>query len=191
MNFPILTICEGASEVNYIQLLNRVICSSDGRTVFVPRNANGGSPKKIISTLKRERNQNRKIATWIFLDEDIYSRDPSLKSALEEKKGNATLQFSRMNFEDTVMLHEPYEKLIEWIQICKNHRHFSDPLHEDEYLSLFKEHFPDYHKRELPFELTNSRLERAFENLKRQNDIKFSLLSSVEQLLTTREIVLR
>lgn len=191
MKYPILVICEGASEVNYIQLLNRILYSADGRIVFAPRNANGGSPQKILSTLKRERGQNRKMSVWVFLDEDIYSRDPNLKSILEEKKGSATLQFSRMNFEDTVMLHESYGKLKEWIQDCKNLHHFSTPLHEEEYLPLFKKYFPHYHKRELPFELTIARLEQAFENLKKQSDIKFSLLSSVEQLLGAKEILLR
>lgn len=46
MGFPILVICEGASEVNYIQHLNRILCSAEGRSVFVPRDANGGAPKK-------------------------------------------------------------------------------------------------------------------------------------------------
>lgn len=191
MKYPILVICEGASEVNYIQLLNRILRSADGRAVFVPRNANGGSPKKIIYALKEQRRLNRKMSAWIFFDEDIYSRDPASKSILEEKIGPATLQVNRMNFEDTIMLHEPYDKLMEWIRVCKNHHHFSSPLHEEEYLPLFKAYFPDYHKRELPFELTNTRLEQAFENLQSQSDIKSSLLSSVGQLLASKEILYR
>ena len=96
-----------------------------------------------------------------------------------------------MNFEDTIMLHEPYDQLMEWIHICNEFKHFSTPLHEEEYSSIFKKYFPNYHKRELPFELTNARLNQAFENLKSQSDIKFSLLSSVEQLIQTKEIIRR
>lgn len=177
--------------MNYVQLLNRLLCSADGRVVFVPKDANGGSPQKIVSALKREKRQNRNICIWIFLDEDLYQRNPDFRMVLEEKKGAAVVKFSRMNFEDAVMLHEPYGKLKEWIETCREARHFSSPLPEEEYLPLFKQYFPDYHKRELPFELTDARLDQAFKNLKNQSDIRCSLLSAVEELLQTKEIVRR
>ena len=188
MGFPILVICEGASEVNYIQHLNRILCSAEGRSVFVPRDANGGAPKKILSLLRREQKHNRGMTKWIFLDEDIYCRDPNLKLALQQKQGNALIHFNRMNFEDVVMLHEPYPRLMEWVQLCRQLRHFTSPLSEEEYLLHFKKFFPNYHKRELPFELTNTRLEQAFFNLKNQKDIQSSLLSSIEMLLDSKEI---
>lgn len=191
MGCPILVVCEGASEVNYIRLLNRLLCSADGRAVFVSKDANGGSPGKIIKTLKQERKQNRKIPIWIFLDEDIYVRDSSLQSNLLMKKGDALVQFSRMNFEDVIMLHESSSTLMEWIQVCRRARHFSSPLSEEEYFFRFKKFFPDYRKRELPFELTNCRLNRAFANLKIQKEIQSALLLSIEQLIQSKEIVFR
>ena len=78
MNFPIIVICEGASEANYVTQLNRLLIAENGRIPFVPKVASGGRPALLLRTLTKYRQTNRNCQFYILLDEDIYIREPDL-----------------------------------------------------------------------------------------------------------------
>lgn len=191
MKFPILVVCEGSSEANYLAQLNRLVVSEDGRQVFVAREAEGGRPNLILRALKKFRQINRNQPFWIFLDKDIYVREKNLEQVLMAKAGNAYICFNRMNFEDVVMLHESYPKLSIWLDFCRSQNHFEVPLEEKIYLPKLKEIIPDYQKRALPFELTRERVETAFNNLKEQSDIQSTFLLELEKLINNGNVLWR
>lgn len=191
MQFPIQIICEGASEANYIAQLNRILISGDGRFAFSYKEAGGGRPGPILKALSFCRKINRKLPCWLFLDEDIYVREPSLETALRSKTGNATILFNRMNFEDMIMLHQSSEQLKAWLDICESHHHFNTPMEESIYYPKIKTFFPDYQKRQLPFELTKFYLEQAFMNLHQQNKIRSEFLCSIADLIDKGTLIWR
>lgn len=189
MNFPIIVICEGASEANYVTQLNRLLIAENGRIPFVPKVASGGRPALLLRTLTKYRQTNRNCQFYILLDEDIYIREPDLRVSLYSKQGTAVIHFNHMNFEDVMMLHEPEEVCDSWISFCEANSHFSVPLPERVYFEKLKEFFPNYSKRELPFELTKERLITAFRNLKRQQKIQSSFLTALENFIVKGLIV--
>lgn len=192
MHFPISVVCEGASEVNYIAELNRLLIAYTGSMAFYPMDAHGSKPKQLASALRKIQGSNRKHTCWIFFcDEDVFVREKDLRHSLEERVSHVEICWSRMNFEDTLLLHESQERLNQWLETLTSMNHFRVPLTEDAYLPLFLKFFPSYRKRELPFELTKDRVKQAFENLHNQSQIRSGLLLQIENLLIDQKLAWR
>ena len=182
MNNPIMIVCEGSSEENYIIQLNRLFRYPDSECkVFIPYNAYCGRysfiRKKFEEVQKRNKKQGDKIKIW--LDKDLYLRQGTEENSRYNSKDYLILQclFSLMNFEDYLVMHCLPEIVREWQSICESHNHFVAPMHASQYDVLFnqfisKNFSTDYRKGEVPFELTQKTMIQLFVNL-RSEDFKF------------------
>lgn len=182
MNNPILLVCEGSSEENYITQLNRLFRYADSECrVFIPYNANSGKypfiRNKYNEVLKRNKKQKDNIRIW--LDKDLYLRDGTEECSKFNSKDYLILQslFSLMNFEDYLALHCTPEIVEDWQSICESNNHFVTPMHASQYEMLFNKFISknfciDYRKGEVPFDLTQQRILQLFDNLK-SNKFKF------------------
>lgn len=182
MNNPILLVCEGSSEENYIAQLNRLFRYADSECrVFIPYNANSGKypfiRNKYNEVLKSNKKQKDNIRIW--LDKDLYIRDGTEESSKFNSKDYLILQclFSLMNFEDYLVLHCMPEIVEDWQSICESNNHFVVPMCARQYEKLFNKFIStnfgtDYRKGEVPFDLTQQRILQLFDNLK-SNKFKF------------------
>ena len=111
MNYsPIMVVCEGSSEVNYITRLNRIFCYSDSKCmVFKPYNAGGGRysfvSKKYNEVLAGNRKLESRIKIWV--DQDLYVRAGTEENRMycSRCKLVPKFMFSLMNFEDYLTMH--------------------------------------------------------------------------------------
>ena len=182
MNNPIMIVCEGSSEENYIIQLNRLFRYPDSDCrVFIPCNAHSGRysliRKKFEEVQKRNKRQKDKIKIW--LDKDLYIREGTEENSRYNSKDYLILQclFSLMNFEDYLAMHCLPEIVGEWQSICESNNHFVAPMHASQYEKPFNEFISknfstDYRKGEVPFDLTQQRILQLFDNLK-SNKFKF------------------
>lgn len=178
MNYsPIMVVCEGSSEVNYITRLNRIFCYSDSKCmVFKPYNAGGGRysfvSKKYNEVLAGNRKQESRIKIWV--DQDLYVRAGSEENRMycSRSKLVPRFMFSLMNFEDYLTMHCAEGIVKDWQNTCESRNHFTEPMHANQYEELFnsliKKYFGvDYKKGDVPFELSqNTFTANLFRNLK-------------------------
>lgn len=182
MNNPILLVCEGSSEENYIIQLNRLFRYPDSDCkVFIPCNAHSGRysliRKKFEEVQKRNKKQKDKIKIW--LDKDLYIREGTEENSRYNSKDYLILQclFSLMNFEDYLALHCMPKIVEDWQSICESNNHFVAPMHASQYEKLFnkfisKNFSAEYRKGDVPFELTQETILQLFDNL-RSKQFKF------------------
>lgn len=173
----IIIVCEGQSEVAYLQELNRLLTENHVGIIFIPKNAGGGQYGQISKRFRAEKKVNPRSSICIWADYDIYQRnDNGTMSAYNKKpKGIPDFYFNYQNFEDFLVLHLPHDTIHAWQSTCLGNNHFSLPLCAEEYMELLHLHnWPDYKKGEMPFSLSVKNLKRLFVN----NNDKQILFSS-------------
>jgi len=166
-NKVFILVCEGESEVAYIQELNRLLRELEINTTLRPICIGSGFFSKVVATYKSIRKNNPRTKTYIWVDWDIYARNErDCGTAYTHKPdGIPDFCFSRQNFEDFLATHLSEDELNRWLEACQQNGHLAQPLHGDEYIPLFKSQlFPTYFKGNLPFELTEVRVRQMLEN---------------------------
>lgn len=157
-------VCEGKSEMAYLQLLNRFL--SDWEIplnfCFVLAGKNEESGGGQVSLLKqgwhklqknfgKAINRRTRHRCFIWADRDLYIRDDhGCRDAYERERDNLPhILFNGQNFEDFFSLHLPLEKAHEWCVTCNGLGHFTFPLHSSRYKPLFVKLVPGYKKSSL------------------------------------------
>jgi hypothetical protein len=161
-----LVVCEGPSETAYLQELNRFFRESQINILFVPKSSNGGKYSLVEKKYREIYKNNKKSQIMIWVDYDIYWRnDQENRESYAAKSSKIPdFLFSRMNFEDYLTLHLEDRELKKWIIQCESHKHFTNPMHSTVYEPLFKDSlFENYKKGDMPFSITQERLNRLFE----------------------------
>jgi hypothetical protein len=189
----ICIFCEGGTEKNYIQSLNRLLRDEGISDItLTAKNLSGVSASNYISKIKQYKAHELKYFTdfYSWLDFDIFKRANKVKGEIQARingisfyKKTVTSLFNHMNGEDFIILHEEDAKIDKWRQICNNHNHFKTPMTEDIYLPLFKELIANYKKGEIS-NLTKEKLQICIKNIKKAT-VPFS--SDMEKIL---EIIL-
>lgn len=167
-----IILCEGESEVAYIQVLNRYLRENEYNFKFIPRLIGSGFFTDVHKKHKEERKSNPRTPIKIFLDDDIYVRnedqreqDNSLKLASSSYKDE--FLFNTHNFEDFLMLHYDDDTLGQWLTKYTETNHRSVPMHSVQYMPLVKGLFPNYEKGELLFSPID---QEKLDNLFRHNE---------------------
>lgn len=169
-----LVICEGASEVAYTQELNRFLNENNQSLILSPSNAESGN----LKVIKRHcRALKCKItAAIVMLDSDIYKRNDNNNFTLYEQNKNRLPRFcfQHFNFEDFLLMHYPPSILKKWRSRMKESGHYTNPLHENEYIEVFTQFVCEhknklqflsiYQKGDMPFVLTSEKLRNLFTN---------------------------
>lgn len=155
-NKLINVICEGKSECNYLQAINRLLRDAGIGLVLKAQDAGGGMYKIVEKAYRRCVKDERHTVAWVWVDSDLYKRnDKGCMTAYNNKpKGIPDFLFSVYNFEDFLILHMPDNIVANWISICAGN-HLLTPLHSDQYTPKLVQFFPDYKKGSLPSELSN------------------------------------
>ncbi len=164
---PIIIVCEGQSEVAYIQELNRLLTETHIRVVLIPKNVGGGHYSQVGKRYKGEKARNPRSQILIWVDYDIHARnDNETRTAYENKtQGIPDFYFNHQNFEDFLALHLSKEVIEDWQTRCLQHGHFTQPLHADQYKDLYRSHVSkDYLKGEMPFELSIEHIKQLCDN---------------------------
>ncbi|MFR9534940.1 MAG: RloB domain-containing protein [Rikenellaceae bacterium] len=199
----IYILCEGASEIAYIQKFSQFLRDYESDYVILPKDAGGGTVRHVKDALKKlfKENKNLNGEIWIWLDHDLYVRgDESLdeleKLCADKKRKQAQLVFNTHNFEDFLTLHFSPEIAEAWCQVMAKCGHFTSPLHAVDYAPLFKsflkEHtnLPEYKKgknqciqqmdwqESLAFLKSNT----ASETLKQRSDMSEKILKIAPEL---------
>lgn len=155
-NKYINVICEGKSECNYLQAINRLLREAGIGLVLKAQDAGGGMYKKVEKAYKQCVKRERHTVAWIWVDYDLYERnDKGCKTAYKNKpKGIPDFLFSVHNFEDFLILHLTDDKVANWISTCKD-SHLLSPLHSNQYTPRLAQFFPNYTKGSLPSVLSD------------------------------------
>lgn len=161
-----IILCEGKSEMAYVQQLNRLLkfdCGPYYRPAFAAYVIGTGKFSGVKQKLGEVKRENPRTDIKIWLDKDLYLRDQKEIDQLNKYKSSfPPILFSIMNFEDFVALHCEDELLSEWIFRCEELDHFKVPLHSEVYEPEFRKLFPNYRKGIFPFELKRSNIELMF-----------------------------
>jgi len=157
-------VCEGPSEVAYIQKLNRLLREIDMQAILSPKPVHTGIYKTVMDKYKAEKKNNPRTKISVWVDYDLYARNNSnCMTGYNETKDKVPFMFSKQNFEDFLALHLDDEKLNNWLNVCNVNNHFRVPMHENVYEPLVKQHlFSNYEKGDLPFELTLAMIGNLF-----------------------------
>ena len=171
MAFPqnsfLIIVCEGESEVAYIQELNRLFREMEISATLHPVCVGTGFFYNVVATYRNVRRANPRTDIQIWVDWDVYARNERqcLDAYSRKGKGIPSFCFSRQNFEDFLATHLAEDELARWLEVCRSNGHLKTPLHSEEYISLFREVlFPQYSKGDIPFPLTQERIERMLQN---------------------------
>lgn len=169
-NQPIYVLCEGATEMNYLQMVNRFINTFDSKPiVFKYIDLTGGefsNVKKRIHAIKKD---NPKVRIVAWLDEDLWIRRPIKAKAFKQwiDSRNIKCFLNHCNGEDFLVLHMIRSTVMKWQLICEKHHHFDNPMVQNEYMPLLRkldDCFQNYGKGHIPFDLDTERLNNLFEN---------------------------
>ena len=170
-----LVVCEGASEANYLQNLNRLLAtlpppegllacpvrfnlpkldeaSCDKKSEYAGRCVGNGFYSSLLKAWKKTVKDNRGTDILIWCDCDLYSRNDKdcYTNYIAKSKHIPDFHFSFQNFEDFIAMHFDDDAFHGWLDEMSKIRHWGNPLHSDDYLPLFQRHFPDYAKGSLP-----------------------------------------
>lgn len=169
----IFVICEGKSEISYLQELNKEFNEEDIPVSFIPKHVGNGCfsrLKKKWLSLQSENKSTfrhwRKERNIFFLaDWDLFHRNENESRTHYEKQREELppFYFNYHNFEDFLSLHLPVKQAAQWCQICVARNHFEAPMHGSEYEPLFKELVHGYRKGSLPENFT---MKEGLQNLK-------------------------
>jgi len=159
-----IIICEGHSEVAYIQQLNRLLRESGVQVILHPKRVGTGLYSSVMKKYRAEKKQNPRTEIRVWVDYDLYARnDRNCMVNYNKTKDKIPFMFNVQNFEDFLALHLDDEKLRNWLGICKANDHFNVPMHSDVYVPFVQQHlFSNYKKGDLPFELTLEMVKNLF-----------------------------
>lgn len=171
-NKTIILLCEGASEVAYIQELNRYLRENECDFRFAPKLIGSGFYSDVCRKHKEEYKANPRTPVKILLDDDIYVRNENAReqdnsSKLTTCPYKEEFLFNTHNFEDFLMLHRDDETLNLWLAKCAETNHENVPMHSAQYMPLVKAIFPNYEKGNFPFNGINQEM---LDNLFRHNE---------------------
>lgn len=190
-----IIICEGASECNYLEHLNRFLGTLplpkgagpiQLRFIARPKNfdpktganvgCGGGDFGKVSSAYRREWRGNRTYPFGIWVDADIYVRnDKHNQDHYHSRPGHVPdFDFSILNFEDFIAMHYSDDVVDKWKTKFSETGHFRYPLHWDEYKVHYNEIFPEYDKNRLPVDfLSVEKLQNLVRHLDEMPDIDY------------------
>ena len=167
MAFPqnsfLIIVCEGESEVAYIQELNRLFREMEISATLHPVCVGTGFFSNVVAAYRNARRDNPRTDIQIWVDWDIYARNERQCMDAYSRKGRGipSFCFSRQNFEDFLATHLAEDDLARWLDVCRSSGHLRIPLHSEQYIPLFREAlFPQYSKGDIPFSLTQEYIER-------------------------------
>ncbi len=150
MNKIILVVCEGNSERAYLQELNRFLRESEIPLVFNVEVSAGGDYRLVDLCFRRCRKGNRTMDIVVWVDDDIYKRNDkgNRDNYARRPKGIPAFKFNYENFEDFLVVHLPDDRVESWQEICNHERHFTSPMHANEYVPLLLKNsiLPGYKK---------------------------------------------
>lgn len=182
MEKKVIVVCEGKSDVAYLNALQRFIENDiplqpgqdDPLLRFVPYpellGTCTGAYDKIVEAYQEASTVFAPDPVEIWVDADIYIRNEALNS--DSNKFNGTeyqnrsddipvFYFSYHNFEDFIALHCDDATFASWksnvlqaIGIGRNQPHHDFPLTRAEHAPLFQKVLPHYSKRKTPFALS-------------------------------------
>lgn len=174
-NSVYLVICEGDSEIAYVQELNRFLNEQGCRVVLQTVNAGGGGFSSVRQCC-RDRKTRRNGRTFVMADRDIYFRnDNGCGEALEQDKDLLPpFLFQSWNFEDFLLMHFPAELVGEWRKLSRINGHLRDPKCANDYRPIYDEFCRNhaevlgydlpYEKGDMPFELSTRHMENLMKN---------------------------
>lgn len=160
-----LIVCEGSSEKAYIQELNKFLNKNEYNFTLIPHVIGSGHCKIATEKYKTVKKNNPRQIIKIWVDRDTYIRNDQNDATVYKKKSKSIPDFffSLQNFEDFLAMHMDDKNMDTWAQECFRHSHHKKPMQEDEYLPLFREClFGNYEKGQIPFEITQERLNNLF-----------------------------
>jgi len=186
----ICIFCEGDTEKNYIQSLNRLL-RSEGvfNIILTAKDLIGVSINNYFSKIKQSYKPHELKAFthfYAWLDFDIFKRSnkntEDIKFRINKISFNGKsvkLLFNYMNGEDFMILHFPKTQIIEWKKICEKEDHFKNPMSSKKYLDLFRSVLKDYKKGEIP-DLTKKEFTICIKNI--DNDT-YPFSSDIKEIL--------
>ncbi len=158
-----IVICEGASEANYLTLLNRLLAtlptpaglngrslrfnlptlgrgSLDHASPYAGRCVGSGRFSHLEGALRKVTKENKGVEIVVWADWDLYVRNDHdcLDNYLYKKPGIPDFCFSFQNFEDFWAMHLEDELFHEWLRTMTAKNHWTVPLHSDDYLPLIQ-----------------------------------------------------
>lgn len=170
-----LVICEGDSEVAYVQELNRFLNEQGKFIVFQAVNAGGGGFTTIRQCC-RDRKTRKNGRTFVIVDKDIYVRNDNGAGENYEKEKDVLppFLFQTWNFEDFLLMHFPRDLVVEWRELSAINGHLTNPKHSVDYAPMYAEfcsRYADqlqydlpYEKGDMPFALTVGHMANLFAN---------------------------
>ena len=186
-------VCEGSSEVAYLNELNKYIREAALKIVLVSHNLNGiSSYNKIrndyLKVRKHVKNKKNTDDIFIWLDNDVFKREKLSKNKLQQiLMGFSGIKYNYENFEDFLVMHLSDEKIREWRKICIGQNHFNIPMNGEVVEKLIKSIIPDYLKGSLPKEIQSNlgeSLIRLYENQKNSTvEFRSDFADVIKQLL--------
>lgn len=165
-----LIVCEGDSEVAYVQELARLARENEWDVVFKAKLSEGGGE---LSALTKACKGTDRESTRVMVDWDRFERNERKcrEKYADIRERLPKFLFQYHNFEDFLLMHFPAEVGAAWRTYAA--RHFERPLTADDYVPLLKafaeEHkealgwFLDYEKGSA-FPLTQAHLDNLFQN---------------------------
>ncbi len=165
----ITVICEGQSEIAYINSLNRFFREEEIDWVLNPVKAVNGQYREIRRTYNALKRTGRKARIEILVDRDIYIREEKERDGYRnrEKDGLPFFRFSYMNFEDFLILHLPRRTALRWSDAARSVFHDVAPLAARDYLSLLSSQRVwrrRYKKGRMPFRIDWQSLDNLIRN---------------------------
>jgi phage pi2 protein 07 len=180
-------ICEGKSEVAYIQEFRRLLRELGISSNILPYSVGTGHYVEVVRKYRqvcKERRKDKIDSFIIWVDADVYKRNEQKNQTKYSKKQKyiPNFKFNTYNFEDFLVMHLPKEEVAKWEKICSDAGHFITPMHSDVYLPLLcKSILPTYCKGELPIvvcniSLTNLRANQSDSSIPFKSDFADFLL---------------
>lgn len=162
-----IILCEGSSEVAYIQILNRILNDNNINISFAVKEIGTGHFSNVEKAYKKQCKENKKLEKVIWVDKDIYKRnDRDNNTKYSNKEPNIPdFLFTTYNFEDFLVMHLDDNISDNWYQILNTQNHFNMPLKSDKYIPLIKEKiaiFNNYEKGNIPFKITIDHIKQAY-----------------------------
>lgn len=131
--------------------------SNDKTSDYAGRCVGSGKCKNLLKAWRWVYKDNKRSSLMVWADWDLYARnDEECFTQYASKPASVPdFFFSFQNFEDFLAMHFDDVLFEEWQNKMSEERHWENPLHANEYLTKFKELFPEYEKGELQEEFVS------------------------------------
>lgn len=144
-----IVVCEGPSERAYLQRLNEFLEKklpvNDNylpRLKLIPKIVNdgegGGQFSLVRKSFRKCQREQRETKIQVWIDIDIYIRNPAEEKAYAKKEGVPDFLFSVMNFEDFLALHFDEVYFKNWCESIAKAGHLSSPLTSEKHALIFE-----------------------------------------------------